>query len=193
MQKTFVVALYDYDGSEAFSLKFKKGDSIQVLAKLDSGWWDGICFEKRGWFPSNFVSEEIENQDSELPNSNPVVNISSNPQNSPSSTSVTKLMDTNEMELEQQQEQSPQIMSSYTVNKLQKERPLISEKKVNDNKKELCLNTQVGHPNNELRIVTNQVHSAQTLKSPVEFTPIEVIYSKQSNFNQRKAIFLVYG
>ncbi|KAG5356157.1 Cell division control protein 25 [Yarrowia sp. B02] len=52
-----VVALYDFVSDRPHSLPFKKGDTIQVLLKLDSGWWDGVhaASGKRGWFPSNYT------------------------------------------------------------------------------------------------------------------------------------------
>lgn len=52
-----VVALYDFHSDRPHSLPFKKGDTIQVLLKLDSGWWDGVHSGsgKRGWFPSNYT------------------------------------------------------------------------------------------------------------------------------------------
>jgi son of sevenless-like protein len=36
-----VRAIYSYYSEESSALSFKKGDQIVVLAKLDSGWWDG--------------------------------------------------------------------------------------------------------------------------------------------------------
>ncbi|KAK9765475.1 hypothetical protein K7432_006160 [Basidiobolus ranarum] len=58
-----VRALYDFDSTDDSSLKFKKGDVIEVITQLDSGWWDGLCNGIRGWFPSEFVvaleSEEL--------------------------------------------------------------------------------------------------------------------------------------
>lgn len=40
-----VKALYTFEGTEPTALNFDKGDSIDVLAQLDSGWWDGwyVC------------------------------------------------------------------------------------------------------------------------------------------------------
>ncbi|KAK9768115.1 hypothetical protein K7432_001518 [Basidiobolus ranarum] len=52
---TVVKALYDFDSSDSSSLKFKKGEIIQVIDQQSSGWWDGLCNGSRGWFPSNFV------------------------------------------------------------------------------------------------------------------------------------------
>lgn len=36
-----VRAIYSYYSEEKSSLSFRKGDVINVLAKLESGWWDG--------------------------------------------------------------------------------------------------------------------------------------------------------
>ncbi|ODQ68407.1 ras GEF [Nadsonia fulvescens var. elongata DSM 6958] len=53
-----VVALYDYISDKPHSLAFKKGDIINVLLKLDSGWWDGVLKSgARGWFPSNYTEK----------------------------------------------------------------------------------------------------------------------------------------
>ncbi|KAI8328905.1 hypothetical protein BC941DRAFT_215520 [Chlamydoabsidia padenii] len=48
-------ALYPYTVNDGSSLHFERGDTIEVLAQLPSGWWDGLCGGKRGWFPSNYV------------------------------------------------------------------------------------------------------------------------------------------
>ena len=52
----FVRALYDYDADDRTSLSFRQGDVIQVLNQLESGWWDGIINDVRGWFPSNYCA-----------------------------------------------------------------------------------------------------------------------------------------
>ncbi|KAL8768943.1 MAG: hypothetical protein Q9209_004998 [Squamulea sp. 1 TL-2023] len=52
----FVRALYDYDADDRTSLSFRQGDIIQVLTRLESGWWDGIIHGVRGWFPSNYCA-----------------------------------------------------------------------------------------------------------------------------------------
>lgn len=59
-----VRALYDWVGEDPAELSFSKGDIIQVLTQLESGWWDGVLHETRGWFPSNYcrvwkVSETV--------------------------------------------------------------------------------------------------------------------------------------
>jgi hypothetical protein len=50
-----VKALYAFSSTEKSSLSFEKGELIEVLSQLDSGWWDGWCKGNRGWFPSNYV------------------------------------------------------------------------------------------------------------------------------------------
>lgn len=52
----YVRALYDYDADDHTSLSFRKGDVIQVLTQLESGWWDGVINDVRGWFPSNYCA-----------------------------------------------------------------------------------------------------------------------------------------
>ncbi|KAL8914299.1 MAG: hypothetical protein Q9172_007110 [Xanthocarpia lactea] len=49
-----VRALYDYHADDRTSLSFRQGDIIQVLTRLESGWWDGVIRGVRGWFPSNY-------------------------------------------------------------------------------------------------------------------------------------------
>jgi len=51
----FCRALYDYQARDASSLSFHKNDIIEVLTQLESGWWDGLLGDERGWFPSNYV------------------------------------------------------------------------------------------------------------------------------------------
>ena len=51
----FCRALYDYQSSDDSSLSFRKGDIIEVLTQLETGWWDGLLGDERGWFPSNYV------------------------------------------------------------------------------------------------------------------------------------------
>jgi son of sevenless len=52
----FCRALYDYQARDASSLSFHKNDIIEVLTQLESGWWDGLLGDERGWFPSNYVT-----------------------------------------------------------------------------------------------------------------------------------------
>ncbi|CEP09488.1 hypothetical protein [Parasitella parasitica] len=50
-----VQALYPFRSNDSSSLSFNQDDLIDVLNKLPSGWWDGLCNGTRGWFPSNYV------------------------------------------------------------------------------------------------------------------------------------------
>lgn len=52
----FCRTLYDYQNTDPYSLCFRKGDVVEVLSRLDSGWWDGLLGDQRGWFPSNHVT-----------------------------------------------------------------------------------------------------------------------------------------
>lgn len=52
----FVRALYDYNADDHTSLSFRQGDVIQVLNQLETGWWDGVMGNVRGWFPSNYCA-----------------------------------------------------------------------------------------------------------------------------------------
>ncbi|KDQ09889.1 hypothetical protein BOTBODRAFT_178627 [Botryobasidium botryosum FD-172 SS1] len=62
----FVRALYDYQSNDASSLSFHSGDIIEVLTQLETGWWDGLLDDERGWFPSNYVvivsDQEVEEE-----------------------------------------------------------------------------------------------------------------------------------
>ncbi|KAH8998550.1 ras GEF [Lactarius akahatsu] len=53
----FCRAKYDYHSADVAtpSLSFRRGDIIEVLNRLETGWWDGLLGEQRGWFPSNYV------------------------------------------------------------------------------------------------------------------------------------------
>ncbi|CDM31185.1 hypothetical protein CBS147339_116 [Penicillium roqueforti] len=59
----FVRAMYDYDADDHTSLSFRRGDIIQVLNQLETGWWDGVIDDVRGWFPSNYCTPLTEADD----------------------------------------------------------------------------------------------------------------------------------
>ncbi|CAH2352570.1 cell division control protein 25 [[Candida] railenensis] len=55
-----VVALYDFPGTQNSHLPLNLGDTVFVLSKSPSGWWDGVIVAQngellRGWFPKNYV------------------------------------------------------------------------------------------------------------------------------------------
>lgn len=51
----WVRGLYDYKGTDTSALSFEKGAIIEVFNQLETGWWDGVLDDERGWFPSNYV------------------------------------------------------------------------------------------------------------------------------------------
>ncbi|ELR15570.1 SH3 domain containing protein [Acanthamoeba castellanii str. Neff] len=51
-----VVALFDFTGDNDKKISFKRGDTINVLQKLqEEGWWEGELNGQVGLFPSNYV------------------------------------------------------------------------------------------------------------------------------------------
>lgn len=54
----FVKTLYPFKGNPP-ELTLVKGEIIEVLTQLPSGWWDGFVerTNQRGWFPSNYVKK----------------------------------------------------------------------------------------------------------------------------------------
>jgi SH3 domain len=51
----FCRALYDHQTNDPSYLSFRRDDIIEVLTQQESGWWDGLLGDERGWFPSNYV------------------------------------------------------------------------------------------------------------------------------------------
>ena len=60
--RMFVRARFDFKATDPSALSFRAGEIIEVITRLESGWWDGLMGSLRGWFPSNFV-EEIDPRD----------------------------------------------------------------------------------------------------------------------------------
>ena len=55
-----VIALYDFPGTQPSHLPLNLGDTVHVLSKSSTGWWDGVVMSsngelQRGWFPHNYV------------------------------------------------------------------------------------------------------------------------------------------
>ncbi|EGW31367.1 uncharacterized protein SPAPADRAFT_154407 [Spathaspora passalidarum NRRL Y-27907] len=54
-----VIALYDFSATQPSHLPLNLGDTVYVLSKSNTGWWDGVVISpngelQRGWFPSNY-------------------------------------------------------------------------------------------------------------------------------------------
>ncbi|GAA6048653.1 hypothetical protein JCM3770_002002 [Rhodotorula araucariae] len=53
----FVKALHSFSSQQATScLSFSAGQIIKCYNRDASGWWDGECEGRRGWFPSNYTA-----------------------------------------------------------------------------------------------------------------------------------------
>ncbi|KAK4468121.1 hypothetical protein MN116_008288 [Schistosoma mekongi] len=50
------IAMYDYEAAEDDELTFSVGEKIIEIEKIDEGWWKGVCRNKIGLFPANYVT-----------------------------------------------------------------------------------------------------------------------------------------
>lgn len=50
-----VIAIYDYEAADDDELSFSEGQLINVLDKVDPGWWEGELNGVTGLFPANYV------------------------------------------------------------------------------------------------------------------------------------------
>nr|XP_013996461.1 unnamed protein product [Salmo salar] len=50
-----VIAIYDYEAADEDELSFSEGQLINVLDKVDPGWWEGELNGVTGLFPANYV------------------------------------------------------------------------------------------------------------------------------------------
>ncbi|CAH2104122.1 unnamed protein product [Euphydryas editha] len=54
---------YNYQAQQPDELSLTKGTRILILEKSNDGWWRGQYQAHTGWFPSNYTSEEGDNED----------------------------------------------------------------------------------------------------------------------------------
>ncbi|XP_033637868.1 cytoplasmic protein NCK2-like isoform X2 [Asterias rubens] len=52
--------MYNYQSQRPDELSLKKSEKLTVLEKSGDGWWRGECNGETGWFPSNYVNEEVD-------------------------------------------------------------------------------------------------------------------------------------
>ncbi|XP_047041281.1 cytoplasmic protein NCK1 isoform X1 [Helicoverpa zea] len=57
------VVKYNYQAQQPDELSLTKGTRILILEKSNDGWWRGQYQQHTGWFPSNYTSEEGDNED----------------------------------------------------------------------------------------------------------------------------------
>ncbi|XP_055300607.1 hematopoietic lineage cell-specific protein [Sitodiplosis mosellana] len=53
--KIQAIALYDYQASAEDEISFDPNDVITHIEKIDEGWWRGLCKNRYGLFPANYV------------------------------------------------------------------------------------------------------------------------------------------
>lgn len=52
------IVKYNYQAQQADELQLTKGTRILILEKSNDGWWRGQSGSQTGWFPSNYTTEE---------------------------------------------------------------------------------------------------------------------------------------
>uniref|UniRef100_A0A1B0CHI9 Putative adaptor protein nck/dock n=1 Tax=Lutzomyia longipalpis TaxID=7200 RepID=A0A1B0CHI9_LUTLO len=60
------IVKYNYQKVQNDELSLTKGTRILILEKSNDGWWRGQSGNCVGWFPSNYTTEEIDNNDEAL-------------------------------------------------------------------------------------------------------------------------------
>lgn len=60
------IVKYNYQAQQADELSLTKGTRILILEKSNDGWWRGQSGQSSGWFPSNYTTEECDNNDEQL-------------------------------------------------------------------------------------------------------------------------------
>lgn len=57
---------YNYQAQQPDELALTKGTRILILEKSNDGWWRGQSGSSVGWFPSNYTTEECDNNDEQI-------------------------------------------------------------------------------------------------------------------------------
>merc|ERR1712130_215927 len=52
-----VKALWEYQGQDLDEISFEEGDTFDLIAEDDSGWWKGTINGKTGFFPGSYVEK----------------------------------------------------------------------------------------------------------------------------------------
>ncbi|XP_028298393.1 mitogen-activated protein kinase kinase kinase 9 [Gouania willdenowi] len=66
-QRGFWTAVFDYEATAEDELSLRRGELVEVLSKDslvsgDEGWWTGMIADRVGIFPSNYVSEGVQEE-----------------------------------------------------------------------------------------------------------------------------------
>ncbi|KAM9040952.1 SH2/SH3 adapter protein dreadlocks-like, partial [Megaptera novaeangliae] len=57
------IVKYNYQAQQADEMSLTKGIRILILEKSNDGWWRGQNGNQTGWFPSNYTTEESDNDE----------------------------------------------------------------------------------------------------------------------------------
>lgn len=60
------IVKYNYQAQQPDELALTKGTRILILEKSNDGWWRGQSGNAVGWFPSNYTTEECDNNDEQI-------------------------------------------------------------------------------------------------------------------------------
>lgn len=60
------IVKYNYQAQQPDELALTKGTRILILEKSNDGWWRGQSGNSVGWFPSNYTTEECDNNDEQV-------------------------------------------------------------------------------------------------------------------------------
>ncbi|XP_055304086.1 cytoplasmic protein NCK1 [Sitodiplosis mosellana] len=60
------IVKYNYQAQQPDELALAKGTRILILEKSNDGWWRGQSGNAVGWFPSNYTTEECDNNDEQI-------------------------------------------------------------------------------------------------------------------------------
>lgn len=60
------IVKYNYQAQQSDELQLAKGTRILILEKSNDGWWRGQSGNAVGWFPSNYTTEECDNNDDQV-------------------------------------------------------------------------------------------------------------------------------
>lgn len=60
------IVKYNYQAQQPDELALTKGTRILILEKSNDGWWRGQSGNSVGWFPSNYTTEECDNNDEQI-------------------------------------------------------------------------------------------------------------------------------
>lgn len=62
LDNSIAIVKYNYKSQQPDELSLTKGARLAVLEKSDDGWWKGELEGQIGWFPSNYVTEQPNNE-----------------------------------------------------------------------------------------------------------------------------------